>query len=110
MGSLEGVKVSNGNDPVRVRRTQSRDFDRWRVLWSGYLAFYRGEVPDHVTDMTFKRLCGDEEGMVGLVAVDADDNVYLFSGNEDQTVTRSPCHCARTARGSIGTPCDPSAT
>ena len=23
---------------------------------------------------------------------------------DDQTVTRSPCHCATTARGSIGTP------
>ena len=29
---------------------------------------------------------------------------------EDQTVTRSPCHWATTARGSIGTPCEPSAT
>src|SRR5213076_2028912 len=29
---------------------------------------------------------------------------------DDQTVTRSPCHCATIARGSIGAPCDPSAT
>ena len=29
---------------------------------------------------------------------------------DDQIVTRSPCHCAMIARGSIGTPCEPSAT
>ena len=29
---------------------------------------------------------------------------------DDQTVTRSPCHCATIARGSIGAPCEPSAT
>ena len=29
---------------------------------------------------------------------------------ELQTVTRSPCHCAISARGSIGAPCDASAT
>ena len=29
---------------------------------------------------------------------------------EDHTVTLSPCHCAITARGSIGTPCEASET
>ncbi len=29
---------------------------------------------------------------------------------EDQIVTSSPCHCATTARGSIGTPCEASET
>jgi hypothetical protein len=29
---------------------------------------------------------------------------------DDQIVTRSPCHCAITAWGSIGTACDMSAT
>ena len=29
--------------------------------------------------------------------------------DEVQTVTRSPCQSATTARGSIGTPCEPSA-
>jgi GNAT superfamily N-acetyltransferase len=30
-------------------------------------------LPDHVTDRTFGRLCDGEQGIVGLVAVDADD-------------------------------------
>jgi hypothetical protein len=29
---------------------------------------------------------------------------------DDHTVTLSPCHCAMIARGSIGAPCDMSAT
>jgi GNAT superfamily N-acetyltransferase len=71
--------VPNVNDPGRVRRIRSQDFDRWRVLWGGYLAFYRAQVSDHVTDTTFKRLCDDLEGMVGLVAVDADDKPVGFA-------------------------------
>ena len=65
--------MPNVNDPGRVRHLQHHDFDRWRVLWGGYMAFYRADVPDHVTDLTFKRLRDGEQGMVGLVAVDADD-------------------------------------
>jgi GNAT superfamily N-acetyltransferase len=56
-----------------VRSLRSEDFGRWRLLWGGYLSFYRAEVSDGVTDLTFKRLCGGEQGMAGLVAVDADD-------------------------------------
>jgi GNAT superfamily N-acetyltransferase len=61
------------NDPGRVRHLQNHDFDRWRALWGSYLSFYRADVPDQVTDLTFQRLCDGEHGMVGLVAVDADD-------------------------------------
>jgi GNAT superfamily N-acetyltransferase len=62
-----------GSPPVRVRRLENRDLDRWRLLWGGYLSFYRAEVRAHVTKLTFQRLCDGEDGMIGLVAVDADD-------------------------------------
>jgi GNAT superfamily N-acetyltransferase len=62
------------NGPVGVRHLLDADFSRWRVLWRGYLAFYRADVSDEVTDLTFKRLCDGELGMVGLVAVGADDS------------------------------------
>ena len=61
------------NGPVGVRRLLGADYTRWRELWSGYLSFYRAQVSDEVTDLTFKRLCEGERGMLGLVAVDADD-------------------------------------
>jgi GNAT superfamily N-acetyltransferase len=43
------------------------------VLWEGYLAFYREDLPSAVTAETFRRLCAGAEGMFGLVACDADD-------------------------------------
>ncbi len=61
-------------DPGRVRRLRSADLDRWRVLWDGYTSFYRADVPDRVTAVTFERLCDGQQGMLGLVAVDADDD------------------------------------
>jgi GNAT superfamily N-acetyltransferase len=60
--------------PVTVRLLREEDSSRWRTLWAAYLSFYRADVPDDVTDLTFRRLCNHEEGMLGLVAVDADDH------------------------------------
>lgn len=65
--------MTTADDPRRVRRLQSADFDRWRVLWDDYVSFYRADVPAHVTNLTFERLRDGEQGMVGLVCVDADD-------------------------------------
>jgi GNAT superfamily N-acetyltransferase len=61
------------DDLPGVRRLCGADRGRWQALWNGYIAFYRAEVPRHVTDQTFARLCDGEQGMVGLVAVDAAD-------------------------------------
>ena len=59
--------------PVSVRRLRDDDFARWRVLWAGYLSFYRADLADAVTEVTFKRLRDCEQGMLGLVAVDSED-------------------------------------
>jgi GNAT superfamily N-acetyltransferase len=54
---------------VSVRRLRADDLPRWRELWDGYLSFYRAEIPDEMTRLTFERLCDDDPQMVGLVAV-----------------------------------------
>ena len=58
--------------PYSVRPLQDRDHDRWLDLWARYLSFYRAEIPDHVTDLTFQRLRDGSEGMLGLVATAPD--------------------------------------
>jgi GNAT superfamily N-acetyltransferase len=58
---------------VSVRRLRNEDFNRWRALWGSYLSFYRADVPEEVTDLTFTRLRDGEQGMLGLVATDSDD-------------------------------------
>jgi GNAT superfamily N-acetyltransferase len=58
--------------PYGVRRLQDGDRDRWLDLWGAYLSFYREEIPDHVTDLTFQRLRDGSDGMLGLVATARD--------------------------------------
>ncbi len=43
------------------------------MLWAGYLAFYRASLSERVSRLTFERLCDGEDGLLGLVAVSADD-------------------------------------
>ncbi len=40
-----------------VRALEPDDWDDWRALWAGYLAFYRAELPDPTSRATFERLC-----------------------------------------------------
>jgi GNAT superfamily N-acetyltransferase len=70
---LKGGAMPDVKGPVGVRRLRDADSSRWRALWSSYQSFYRADVPDDVTDLTFKRLRDGEHGFLGLVAVDADD-------------------------------------
>jgi GNAT superfamily N-acetyltransferase len=53
-----------------VRPLESGDWDDWRALWGGYLAFYRAEVPDETSRNTFDRLCAGTDGFFGLLALD----------------------------------------
>jgi GNAT superfamily N-acetyltransferase len=56
-------------ESITIRPLRADDFDQWSVLWQGYLHFYRGEVSDAQTRLTFERLCAGGD-MAGLVAVD----------------------------------------
>jgi GNAT superfamily N-acetyltransferase len=53
-----------------IRGLRQDDWDDWRALWAGYLAFYRAELPDETSRATFERLCAEERGMFGLLALD----------------------------------------
>jgi GNAT superfamily N-acetyltransferase len=45
----------------------------WDQLFGEYIAFYKATVPAEVLDLTWERLLNQADGMMGLVAVDADD-------------------------------------
>ena len=53
-----------------IRALCSDDWDDWRALWGGYLAFYRAELPEETSGATFERLCAGADGMFGLLALD----------------------------------------
>ena len=56
-----------------IRRLRDADFEDWLAVWRGYLSFYRAEISDEVTRLSFERLRDGERGMLGLVAVGDDD-------------------------------------
>jgi GNAT superfamily N-acetyltransferase len=53
-----------------IRALTAADFAPWEQLWLAYLRFYRAEVTSDVTAATFRRLCDQTDGMIGLVATD----------------------------------------
>jgi GNAT superfamily N-acetyltransferase len=52
-----------------IRRLEAGDWDGWLPLWNGYLRFYREELPEELTRLTFERLCERRDGMLGLLAL-----------------------------------------
>ena len=56
---------------TEIQPLASRDFEAWLPLWQGYLAFYKAQVPDATTRLTFERLTGGKEPMGGFIARDA---------------------------------------
>jgi GNAT superfamily N-acetyltransferase len=58
---------------VEVRDLRAGDRERWDELWRGYLGFYKQELPQAVTDHTWRRLIEPEQALHGFVAVDERD-------------------------------------
>jgi GNAT superfamily N-acetyltransferase len=48
----------------------AEDYDVWLPLWRGYQTFYKVDIPEAATRLTFSRLTGSQEPMGGFVARD----------------------------------------
>ncbi|MEM1079880.1 MAG: GNAT family N-acetyltransferase [Pseudomonadota bacterium] len=46
--------------PLSLRPIETRDAAPWRQLWTGYLTFYKAELPEAVYETSFARLCDPE--------------------------------------------------
>jgi GNAT superfamily N-acetyltransferase len=51
-----------------IRDPRPGDEAAWRLLWSGYIAFYESEVSEAVTAATWQRLFTPGSGMFGRLA------------------------------------------
>lgn len=60
---------------VSIRKIEARDEARWRTLWAGYLRFYKEDLPEAITQHTWKRLMSVESQVFGIVAEDSDAGV-----------------------------------
>ena len=76
-----------------VRPLERRDYEAWRPLFEGYIAFYKSQVSDDVILTTFERLLSGEEGSHrGLVAVDGADRPFGLAHILFHRSTWSPTH------------------
>jgi GNAT superfamily N-acetyltransferase len=51
-----------------IRSVAASDRADWDTLWAGYLEFYKTELTQAQTELTWQRLLDDEHGLNGLVA------------------------------------------
>jgi GNAT superfamily N-acetyltransferase len=56
---------------VDVRPVVASDEEAWLALFGDYVAFYEASVPDDVIALTWRRLLGQEDNMMALIACDA---------------------------------------
>jgi GNAT superfamily N-acetyltransferase len=66
-----------------IRTLQPSDRAEWGALWRQYLTFYEAEVPDAVSELTWRRLLDPEAPILGFCAEDVTGRLlgivhYLF--------------------------------
>jgi GNAT superfamily N-acetyltransferase len=62
---------------LRLLPFASEDYDAWYPLWRGYQSFYRVDIPEEVTRLTWSRLLDPDEPMRGTFCLDGDDAVGI---------------------------------
>lgn len=55
---------------MRIDGLAEKDFADWAPLWQGYLTFYKADLPEATTSLTFMRLINPAEPMGGFIARD----------------------------------------
>jgi GNAT superfamily N-acetyltransferase len=65
---------------ITVRAATRADEPRWRELWSGYNAFYEADVPEEITQSTWRRILNPAVPLLGRVA-EVDGRVVGFSNS-----------------------------
>ena len=90
-----------------LRKLNKDDFDRWKILWSTYLAFYDSTVNELVYETTFERLVSnDNKAQNAIVACKNAEMIGLvhFIFHPDNWNIEDDCYLqdlfvAETARG-----------
>ena len=60
---------------ITIRPFEARDKSAWHELWQGYLKYYKSELSDEITEITWQRLLDPDFGIYGLGAFDESGNM-----------------------------------
>jgi GNAT superfamily N-acetyltransferase len=77
-----------------IRAALPSDEPVWRQLWRGYCDFYEADVPDAVTNRTWKRILDPDAGVMCLVA-EVEGQVVGFANcvvHENTWETQAVCY------------------
>lgn len=64
---------------IVIRRPQRSDHEAWLVLWRAYSDFYKGEISDEITTVTWNRILDPESSVGGLVAQSTGGDLVGFT-------------------------------
>lgn len=60
---------------MKIRNLNKSDYSSWRNLWDQYLVFYKHELTEEQTQLTFERLLDSTVGMDGFV-LEVDGQIF----------------------------------
>ncbi len=60
---------------TQIREIRASDRPRWNALWAGYLEFYREDLPQDMTELTWQRLMDPAEALLGFAALSGDQMI-----------------------------------
>ena len=90
-----------------IRPLAEGDWEGWKILWNGYLDFYREQLDEATSRFTFDRLTRREDGMFGFVAEEGATLKGLVNALVHPSTWTTSCYCyledlfvERSSRGS----------
>jgi GNAT superfamily N-acetyltransferase len=90
-----------------IRPVTGSDWEGWKILWDGYLDFYREQLDEATSRFTFDRLCNCVDGMFGFVAEQDGELKGLVNALVHPSTWTTSCYCyledlfvERSSRGS----------
>jgi GNAT superfamily N-acetyltransferase len=78
---------------VVIRPVADEDWEGWKVLWDGYLDFYREQLDEPTSRSTFVRLCRREDGMFGFVAETDGHLTGIVNALVHPSTWTTACYC-----------------
>lgn len=64
---------------LTIRDAHPGDYEAWYPLWQGYLKFYKEDLPDEVSELTWGRLLAEDPAMFCLIAADTNNTPVGFA-------------------------------